>query len=270
MPLLSLAHMSVLELTPPQLVACASAAGFSGVGLRLSPAREGEQQYPMIGDTPMMRETQALLRDSGVQVLDVEVIWLRPDTRATDYEGLFAAAARLGARRILVAGADANLARATASFAAVCELADRYGLGVDLEFMLFSEVKSLQQALSIVQGAQQTNGGVLLDALHVARSGTTLEDVARIDPALLRFCQLCDAPEQSPGSISELGHEARFDRLLPGEGGLPLAALFTALPRDLDVSVEIPLARERGRLGAAERATLLCNAARRFLAQQAA
>jgi sugar phosphate isomerase/epimerase len=35
-------------------------------------------------------------------------------------------------------------------------------------------------------------------------------------------------------------HDARSERLLPGEGGFALGALLAALPSDLPISVEVP------------------------------
>src|SRR5580704_18928732 len=100
MPLLSLPHLTMLDATPPELVRAAAAASFDAVGVRLFPTMVGERQHPMIGDTPMMRETRGLLRDTGLQVLDVEAIWLKPDTRPANYVSGFEAAAQLGAKVI--------------------------------------------------------------------------------------------------------------------------------------------------------------------------
>jgi len=76
---LCLAHLTLIELAPPQVVEAAAAAGFELVSLRLAPASAGEHQHPMIGGTPMMRETLARLRDLGVRVNDVELIRLTGD-----------------------------------------------------------------------------------------------------------------------------------------------------------------------------------------------
>ena len=48
---ISLDHLTLFELTPPQLVEVAAAAGFTHVGLRLNPAAPpGEPQHPMRGN----------------------------------------------------------------------------------------------------------------------------------------------------------------------------------------------------------------------------
>src|SRR5690606_16432096 len=71
---LCLAHLSVLGLSPPQVVEVAAAAGFGLVGLRLAPAVAGQAVFPMLGDAPLMRETLARLDALGVAVHDVELV----------------------------------------------------------------------------------------------------------------------------------------------------------------------------------------------------
>ena len=103
---ISLAALTVLELTPPEMVDCAAEAGFSHVGIRLLPATPTEPQYDIVGDTPLLREVERRLADTGVKVLDVEIFRLKPDTRVGDYEAAIATGARLGASELLVAAND--------------------------------------------------------------------------------------------------------------------------------------------------------------------
>ena len=76
-----------------------------------------------------------------------------------------------------------------------------------------------------------------LDALHFIRSGGTLEELAAADPAAFACFHISDASAAPP---HDLAHEARFGRLLPGVGGLPLAEMLEILPRDLPVGIEVP------------------------------
>jgi regulator of protease activity HflC (stomatin/prohibitin superfamily) len=174
---LSLAALTVLELTPPDMVTCAAEAGFSHVGIRLLPATPTETQYELVGDTPLLREVLRRLADTGIEVLDVEIFRLKPDTRVADYEAAIATAARLGAKELLVAGHDPDEGRLTDAFGRFCDLADRYGLRVDLEFIPWTEAKDLRQAARIVERAGRTNGGVLIDPFHLSRSGSRIEDI---------------------------------------------------------------------------------------------
>ena len=129
---IGLAALTVLELTPPEMVSCAVDAGFDCVGLRLIPATPQEVQHPMVGDTPLVRETERRLKDTGLRVLDVEIFRLRPETVVGDYEAALATGARLGATEALIAGNDPDEARLTANFAAFCELAQQFGIGGNL------------------------------------------------------------------------------------------------------------------------------------------
>jgi sugar phosphate isomerase/epimerase len=96
-------------------------------------------------------------------------------------------------------------------------------------------VRTLPEALAIVMAADRPNGGILVDALHLARSGGQPDDLADVPPALLPYLQLADAPTDAPDDLYE---EAVHGRLLPGDGQLPLAALLAAVP-GVPVSLEL-------------------------------
>lgn len=262
----ALAALTVLELTPPEMVDCAARAGFDAVGLRLIPATPDEVQHAFVGDTPLVRETAARLRDTGLRCLDIEIFRLRPDTRVADYEAALATGARLGAREALVAGNDPDEARLTANFAAFCELAARFGLGANLEPMPWTDCKSFADGLRIVEAAAHASGGVLLDPIHFDRAGGRPAEVARAPRSRLRYMQLCDAPAERPSSVEGLLHQARAARLMPGDGGLPLRELLAAVPDELPISIEIPMAEPARSLPAAERCARMLAKTRRLLA----
>lgn len=264
---ISLAALTVLELTPPEMVSCAFDAGFSHVGIRLLPATPTEPQYDIVGDTAMLREVEARLADTGVKVLDVEIFRLKPDTRIGDYEAAMATAARLGASELLVAGNDSDEARLTDTFAAFCDLAGRYGLAPSLEFMPWTDAKDLAQAARIVEHAGRGNAGVLIDAFHLSRSRSRITDIANIPPSRLRFMQLCDVPAAIPPTMDAILAEARGERLFPGDGEVDLPGLLRAAPRDIPLSLEVPAHTLALTVGATERARRALAATRRVLAR---
>ena len=264
---ISLAALTVLELTPPEMVSCAAEAGYSHVGIRLLPATPTEPQHDLVGDTPLLREVLRRLADTGIQVLDAEIFRLKPETRVADFDAAMATAARLGARELLVAGNDPDEARLTASFAAFCDLAARHGLGANLEFMPWTDARDLSQAARIVGQAGRANGGVLIDAFHLSRSGSRVEQIAALPPARLRYLQLCDVPAAIPPTLDAILAEARAERRFPGDGGLDLAGLLRAVPRHLPLSLEIPTQALARSLGATERARRALLATRALLAQ---
>jgi sugar phosphate isomerase/epimerase len=237
---LSLAALTVLELTPPEMVDCAAQAGYSHVGLRLLPATETEVHYNLIGNTPMVREVRARLRDTGIAVLDIEILRLKPDSDVNAYQAVLETGAELGARYVLVAGNDPDQARLTDRFGALCDLALPLGLKPYIEPMPWTDAKDVAQAGRIVMAANRDNGGIIIDPIHFDRSGSSIADIAALPSALFGYMQFCDAPAQRPTDVPGLLFQARCERQFPGEGGLDLVSLLNALPHDIPLSLEVP------------------------------
>ena len=235
----SLAQLTALPYTPPQMVQLAADTGCGACGIRILPASPGGLHHLLPPGSPLLRETRARIDATGVQVLDLEIIRIAPVFDPRAYDAFFEAGAELGAKHVLVAGDDGEVARMTANFAALCDAAAPYGLSCDLEPMPWVPVASVPQATRIVEGADRPNGAVLVDALHFFRSASTLDDVRRLPRSRLNYAQMCDGTVPGPTTNEGLIHDARCERLLPGEGGFDLRALFGALPADLPVSIEI-------------------------------
>jgi sugar phosphate isomerase/epimerase len=81
-----------------------------------------------------------------------------------------------------------------------------------------------------------------LDSMHFFRSGAKLDDISKLDPSLIGYAQLCDAPMISTGG--SYMQEAMFSRKVPGTGELPLREWIAALPMDLEIGVEVPMIAE--------------------------
>ena len=85
-------------------------------------------------------------------------------------------------------------------------------------------------AAEIVATANVSNGGVLIDNLHLSRSGSSIEEVRAMPTELFPYLQICDAPAERPTDFGGLLDEALNGRLCPGEGSLPIAELLRAVP----------------------------------------
>ena len=253
---ISLAHLTVLDTTPPELVTVAAAAGFRTIGIRLTATPSvGVPPYDMLREGPMLRETLARMADTGVSVLDTEFLRFEPDQPVGVPEGFLEVSARLGARYVLVMSAEPAESRTLERFGELCEQAAAYGLQVGLEFAVYTGVRTLAHAAEMIARSKRTNASVIIDALHFSRSGGLPAHVAQADPALFRYAQICDAgPDMPrPDDTPSLIREARTGRLLPGEGVLPLRELVAALPPGLPLAIEAP-DRTTAHLPALERA----------------
>jgi len=232
--------LTALTLPPPRFLETAARAGADGAGVRLLPAAPGGIAWRLMDDAAMLRETLAVMAGTGMRVFDIEMVRIGPGFDISAFEAFFDTAQALGARHVLVAGDDPDESRTAAGFAAVCEALGRRGMTADFEFMPWTEVKDVAAAARIVRASGAANGGVLVDALHFARCGSSLADIAALPRPWLHYMQICDGPSKGPDTVEGLIHAARCERLLPGEGGIDLAGILARLPADIPVCVETP------------------------------
>jgi sugar phosphate isomerase/epimerase len=221
---LHLAAGSMLDQPADVLLHVAAAAGFDGVGLRLS----GEHA---VDDLAATRGTAERL---GLKIHDVEVYRITNDP--ADPDPLIADASIIGASALLVVS---DLDDRAATVDALGELNERCrsnGLRLALEYMAWTDPCDPLDAIDV---ARQTGCELLVDLLHHVRVGAGIAELdAIVASGVLGWVQLCDAPLTQP-SKERLVDEARHGRLLPGRGELPLADLLFRLPDDVAVSVEV-------------------------------
>jgi sugar phosphate isomerase/epimerase len=134
--------------------------------------------------------------------------------------------------------------------------------------MVFSAIKTVQAADRVVLAAAHPAAGVLVDPLHLRRSGGSPADVAPLvadHPSRYPYAQLCDGPLTGPeGGRPALYAEAVENRLAAGDGELPLAEMLAALPPGVPLSVETPVAALAQR-PPGDRAVAAMSATRRLL-----
>ena len=237
---LGIAHFTTLDVEPLALVEMAARIGYATVGLRLYPAFPGSPFYEIPVGGPLVRAMRSALASSGVSIYDIEFVTIDAAFDPASLKPVIESAAELGAKRLSVCGDDSDQARLVGKFAAVCDLAAAVGMGVDIELMPWRTVGTLQIAATVVREAGRSNGGVLVDALHLSRSGGDPTDLRLLPPTAIRSAQLCDAVAARPTTIETLIQEARGGRLLPGAGTLPLDRLLDELPDHAVLSVEVP------------------------------
>jgi hypothetical protein len=83
----SLSFLTCLDAPPPAAIRTARDAGYDCIGLRLLPAAPGGVSFPLMNDDALMQDTLAALRDTGIEVFDVEIIRIAPGFSAAAYTG---------------------------------------------------------------------------------------------------------------------------------------------------------------------------------------
>lgn len=247
----SLAYLTTAPLQAPAMIDLARAIGFDSVGVRLSPPAP-DADASLLHDAGLQRETVSRMNATGVAIFDVEVLKIGPLFDPSDHARFIEISSMLGASVILVIADDRDESRLTDRFGELCDLAAPYRLDVQLEFMPCTSVPDARSALRIVGNAARSNGKILIDTLHVARSGTTLDDLSAIPASMLRSVQICDAPLRPSMRPEEIWQAALTARLPPGEGDIDIAGILSRLPNDLRIGVEVPNSERIATMGAAE------------------
>jgi sugar phosphate isomerase/epimerase len=135
-----------------------------------------------------------------------------------------------------------------------------------IEFAPGLTVADLPTALHAVRHVGRPNFRLLIDTMHFLRSGARATDLAAIDPKLMGYIQLCDAP-LAP-RFDTYFEEVMFERMAPSTGELPLLDVLRALPRDLPIGLEVPMrSKAEAGMGPHERLGPVVENARRLLAR---
>ena len=203
-------------------------SGFRNVGFTVT---------PWSSDTT--RAIRSRLASESVSVMDVEVVRIGPDGSVDD-DNLFIVdvGLELGADNVLVISLCDDDARTAQALRTLCERSGSEGPRICLEFMRFTKVRSLAQACAIAESVGHPQAGVLVDTLHLARTGE-LGDLAGAPSALLPYSQFCDGLTECADDDQSLIVDALDLRAVPGEGALPLVEMLAALPESIPLSLEV-------------------------------
>ncbi|QEL23493.1 sugar phosphate isomerase/epimerase [Bosea sp. F3-2] len=236
---LSLAYLTVQGCPPVEHVRCAAAAGYDAAGLRLIAPHGLELAHPIVGNRALIREIHATAANLGISFLDGEVFTLLPETVMEPWLPVIETAAELGMPLMQITSEDPELSRASDNLGRIADIAEKHGIAIAIEFMRWRSAATIEDAARLATASGRKNVGILLDALHLSRSGGGPAAVAALKDKVL-YLQLCDAPATKPANDAACIAEARGARMIPGEGGLWLNELMAELPADIAISVETP------------------------------
>ena len=210
-------------------------AGFAGLSLSLDDLHE-------VRATTGFAALRRVLDRAGIVWVQLGPLdrWWSDDHRTTDDDAdrgvVLEAAATLSAWQV-VARADSSVAPAspsamTADWVDLAAQAGQVGAQLVLEPEPWSNIPTIERASRFVAAAGHPNGGLLLDAMHTLRGGSTLASIAQgVSPAVLAAVELSDGLLHTPSGLT-LAEESRSARHLPGAGAWDLPGLVHVV-RDL-------------------------------------
>ncbi|KQX18440.1 MULTISPECIES: sugar phosphate isomerase/epimerase family protein [unclassified Sphingomonas] len=261
--------LTVFALPPVEFVELAADLGAPSVSLILEPLDcnpEAYAPYSLRTDRALRRELIAATRDRGVTLALGEGVVVRPDLDArTAYAGDIAIMAELGVRCINILSFDPSKERTFDQYAVLAEMAGAAGIDCAIEFSRGRvSTPDLPTALAARRHVGRPDCRIVLDTMHLIRSGGTAADVAALEPDTVGYVQLCDVPLAPTNPV--YFEEAAYARLPPGDGALPLFEILMALRDDPVISVEVPMraAAEAG-VGPRDRANSALVAARALI-----
>jgi len=253
------------QAAPMEVLDAAAAAGFGAAGLRVSGRNPGDpwpSVDPASQDLERLREHAGAL---GVRISSISGYYISPATEAQHLLRNVEAARRVGAPLIMQGCFEPDLARVARLLAGYARAAADAGVRIAIEFMPMSALKNMPDTLDVIEQSGAAGVGLLVDALHLARSGARPADVAALAPGRVPIVQLCDAAAQRPASLS-LFDEAMQGRMYLGDGGLDLAGLVRALPPGTELELETPVVADAA-LAPAEKARRAAAKAQAFFAR---
>jgi sugar phosphate isomerase/epimerase len=202
---------------------CTEAArvGFSGIGL-------WHADLEHVLEDRSLAEMKKIFDDSGLTYIELEFLmdwFLDPGTeqrKASDEQRklLLEAAAALDAHHIKVGnipGTPCEIPQLTERFGELCaDAAKQTKAKVVYEFMPFdANVKSVDTALEVVQGAGADNGALAIDTWHMSKLGIAPDELRKIPLERLSWVELSDGQFED---MDDPVIETTQFRRLPGEG----------------------------------------------------
>jgi len=264
-PLYSLAHLTLIDCSAPELVYIAARAGYDAVSPRFIPMHVPGEFTNHPKDKQLVAATKVALKTTGLRVLDIELARITEECDPSSFEPALELGGELGAKRLIMSAwtqdrDDRNFL--VDCYAETCDIAAQYGLTVDLEFPAFSRLRTLDEALDIVRAADRSNGGILVDTLYLHLSRVDIGELLHVPSELLHFLHISDCLPGIADTREGMIQLARDARLYPGEGWIDFTGIIERMP-PVDYSIELPNQSRVAELGLEEHARRCLSHAKR-------
>lgn len=228
----------------------------------------GYPPFSLKDDAALRRDVLVALNDRGVAISLGDGFLVLPGAEMRAFTADLDVLAELAVPRINVVSLDPDLSRTFDQFALLTELAAQRGIQTVVEPVPGLTIGDLPTALAAREHVGRPEFRLLIDTMHLVRSGSSAADVAAIDPEHIGYAQLNDTTLRP--RIDNYMEEAMFERMVPGEGELPLRDILSALSPDVVIEIEVPRrSLALAGVGPIDRLRACVEAARRLLSEVA-
>jgi len=261
----SLAQLTVLHASPPELAQIAAETGYDFYSMRqIYMGLPEEPDFDLSKNKRLLAETKAVMADTCISLLDIELARIVSEIDPAMYEPAFAIAAELGGKSVISSIWTENKDLYLSRFAQVCDLAAQYGLTVELEYVPIAAVKNLAGVVDVLNQVNRQNAGILVDIHHFHRAGDNPENLARLPRKWFHMVHLCDAKAEIPANLDEMKHILREDREYLGEGGIDIKSILANIPQ-VPYSIELPKTSYSDKYGYKEHAKKCLESSKMYL-----
>ena len=268
---LALGFLSVFALPPVEFVNLAADLDCQ----HISTIVQGQPLVPLdfppfsLKDAALRKELLAAMNDRGVSISLGDGFLVLPGADMRNFCSDLDVLAELGVPRINVVSLDPDLRSTFDQLAALTELGAQRNIETDVEPVPGLTIGDLPTALVALDDVGRPDFRLLIDTMHLVRSGSSAADLSALDPQHIGYAQLNDTTLQP--RIDNYMEEAMYERMVPGEGELPLRDILAALPPDIVIELEVPR-RSLALAGVSpiDRLRPCVDAARRLLAERSA
>lgn len=212
-------------------VEAAAKAGYKGIGLL-------HADMMVTADRIGLKEMRNILDVNGITKLEFEFLGGWYESGATRRESdnmrddMLKASDVLHPNNIKVAPklhideSENNISLMVDEFGKLAQQAGDHGTNIALEIMPFSNVRTVETALAIVEGANHDNGGLLIDIWHINRGNIPYSQIETIPGKFIKSVEMNDA-DRYP--INPLWQDTIHRRRLCGEGVLDQKGFISAI-----------------------------------------
>ena len=241
---LGIEFISVFGLPPVDFVHLAADLGcrYISTALVARPLKSlGYRAFSLTDDARLRQHLLTAMDARGVGISLGEGLVIAPDADVSGLAADLDVMAELGTAQINTLSFDRDRNRTFDQLATLTEMAAERGMGTTIELAPGMTIGDPDTLLAAIEHVGRPDLRLALDTMHWVRAGFGAAELLELGPEKIGYVQLSDTTLKP--RLKSYMEEAMYERMVPGDGELPLTDILAAVPADVVVGLEIPMRR---------------------------